>query len=500
MLKLWFLIEFQKNNKGKIPKIIVGVKLLLKYLMLIGLFFQGFNSLYNMLEPKAYLPFFVAMNGSFLIIFQGLIQIFFFKTLEKDVVISFLPERAYNYIRIRIFMQSIRWNLAFTLPSIFFLKGLFNINNIHFYMDLALLVVTAIIINYLIAIYLRYALNISGNVVLKKIITYFSTMCISIVFIGSFSVSIIQILNSIGKEKNVINHIYINNYSHLLIIVIFIIALLCLKLTDHSFQKNSSKLIINVINNKENNSPKFEKIVTYFIKNKSFMDKTLITKDLKGIVRGFSYGHFFFILIQILIIAPLTFFYLNTKLPKSLEESIVITSIFSVILLVNNLIIALIGGAILKKKLEVLEDEELLLLYGIKYDRRKLIDIKVWTTNLIVNGPMYIFYIVILVSKINIWSLITSICIIISSLLLGRIISLIVVKIINNTYSNKTLIQVIGIGMYIIIGYICVNLILNLENMRTNIMFYCIYNVALLIIYFYDSRINIKHEEGWIDV
>ncbi len=496
MLKLCFFIEFQKNNKGNLPKVLVILKMFLKYIALIGFFFGAFNTTYGMLQQEGYLSFFASINVAFLIIFHGLLQLYFFKTLEKDVVISFLPDKTYNYIRVRLFMIIIRWSLVFILPSMFFLKKLASINSVYFYMDLTVMVVIEIIINYLIAIYLRYMLNIKSNSLLKKLVIALNTIFSVILFMVTTQVCLIELLDSVGKEKNITTYIYVNNYFHLLVLVMLIIVILLLNLTNDFFKTNSRKLIINMKNVKQNNSIKVEKILNCFIKNNSLIDKTLIIKDVKGILRDFSYGHLFFFLIQMTIVASVAYFYVCTDVPKNLKEAIIIMSIFSVIIFVNTLIVVAAGGLIFKNKLKIHEDNDLLRLYNIKHDKKQLIKIKRWTAYLILSVPMYVIYIIALVCKSNIWAIITSVSLVITSILLGKVVVLVAIKIINKDYSDNTLIQAVGLVMYI--GIVCVisQMMLNLEEEKRGLVLYCIYNLMLLASYFYDSKININAVEG----
>ncbi|MDF2504499.1 hypothetical protein [Clostridium sp.] len=159
MFKLWFMIKYSKNKKDFKNKLISYLKFMRTYILPTLLMYLFSMCLHPVFTAADHLKLFALYN---LIIIFGthfMLQKFFFTKLEKDVVIKFLPDRIYDYIKVRLIMLLLKWNLPFILTSTLCLRGIFIGSNFIFYLGAILLVTGWFIINYLVALYLRHMKN-----------------------------------------------------------------------------------------------------------------------------------------------------------------------------------------------------------------------------------------------------------------------------------------------------------------------------------------------------
>lgn len=107
----------------------------------------------------------------FNLLFSSLIHVYIqkklFPSLQKDVIIKFVPNRINNYILLRVFMIFIKIYLPIIIASIVIFKDVIENINIIFYILCLSITALIICINVAIAIFYKYFSNVLNKMCLR---------------------------------------------------------------------------------------------------------------------------------------------------------------------------------------------------------------------------------------------------------------------------------------------------------------------------------------------
>lgn len=504
MFKLWFILEYRKNRKSYKGNINGFLKLLFIYVLpnLIAVLL-GYIQLLNLslLTSKSTILLLVSSNITIITITHYMIHKYFFNKLENDEIISFLPSRMGDYIKVRVLTLLIKWNLPFIIFSIFCFKRVVEISKAQFYLSIIIFLACWFILNYLIAIYSRYIISIfrgKAERLLKGLLfsVYFLLLLIMPEYI------IIEILKELelAFNQNTKNHIqYINiNFLHIIFLaLILILSLILLKYTDKYFKINIRKIIINkhnvkVLKKHQISNKNFNKLTKVLLISLTDLEQRMLIKDIKSFFRENRITIILIFSFQVIINLFMLYIF-HSIIPNNISSSIeLFISIYTVLLIFIINTYFFLGKLGLKDIFKINKDLELLNKYNINVNKNNLINVKRGFATICLFYPIFIFYIIAFVTTVNKWAWFSILFSLIPTLIIEKILSLYLVKSINQENSSNIIVVIINLLM---VGACCITF-MQLYNFAYNslsvnsIKLWIGFNVLLIVNYLFNLNIN----------
>lgn len=495
MLKLWFMIEYRKDYKNKL---VSYFKFICNFILptLLGYIISINSDL--VFSPKVHMEFVIISNLIIIAITHYILQKLFFSKLESDVIIKFLQGKMYNYIKVRLFMILLKWNLPFILPSILGLKRIFSRSNFIFYLSAILFIVSWFLINYLIALYVRYIINTTKGIkrFIVNTVIYIIYFMLIIVLPQYIAYKILDNIDTTNKNYNMVRYSNINIYCFITIVIILIFSILLVSFTRRYFQINIRKIIINKkINKRFKANKRFDKYIRILIRvfsgKLTNLEEKIIIKDIKDLCRANKVSFSFAIIMQGAITALLVYIYYNS-VPNNFKEALAIFPTIDLIVFMFMVILFINGNMGFRNYFRISCEVELLNKYGIQVSEENMINIKRKLATIMLFLSIYTFFIIVFITIINIWSWITIALSLISILIVEKLISLILVKRVNNKNSNNIIIQLLN---YLMLGA-CVTVFKFIFINSANLEVYFIFNALLIVGYLFNYNVNINKTKG----
>jgi hypothetical protein len=226
----------------------------------------------------------------------------------------------------------------------------------------------------------------------------------------------------------------------------------------------------------------------------SALEKKILKKDIKGLFRENKFTFLALLVLELFIDGFLLYIYYS-DIPNTLQKALETFTVLESIMLIFILILFIIGGMVFKDSFDVNNDRELLIKYGIKINRIRLINSKRKLSIIIIFLPITIFYIIAFITIINIWSWLTIVLSFISISIIANLLGLYIVKIKNNANSEnniiKTLNFIIIASCIMVFKFMFEEVVTNLSSIKL-IQLYLAFNMLLIISYLFNLKINVN--------
>ena len=458
MFSLWYNLVFLGDDiESKIKN---GIKFICFYILptIIAIIVSDkdlFGIQYNLSEGVTNIIVFNLLYSS---IIQLYIQKSLFSTLEKDVILKFVPKKFNVYIILRVLMIFIKVYLpGITLSILSFKDSIINPNYI-FYICSVMLIVSSIFLNVIIAIFYRYLLSVV-NKRIYKLINFISFIYINSLLIYLATITPIRFLTNLERYlKNdyiIINKIHINFFQIILIMIIFIISIISIKSLNNFLKIRGRNLIFIKNANVDKKSNKVttliesycEKVYSLYFSN---IEKSLFIKDIKEVIRENKYTLLSICLGYVIESGLVLFFFFADKI-NSIEISIMSCKLSLGIMIFTIIISYFSGRASSERNINIDKDYEVLKNYNIGITMNGVIKVKTKVLSAIVFPKVLSIFSIIIISSLVIYSntylaLIYFISMI-QLLFLKETIQLWIVKSINKLNSNKITIQMLNAAL-----------------------------------------------------
>ncbi len=448
MFKLWLTLELANIQKKTNNIFKSYIKLALIYIVpTLGIILLGLNGHRGTISAKTIIINLIIVANMISTLTHFIIYLSFFKNLEKDVIIKFLPDKLQPYIKVRVFMVLVKWTLPLVSAILLSLRPVLNISNPLFILSSILFIASWFIFNYLIAIYIRYFLNTINRKmekVLKFILGFWGTFTFIVPNYGAF-LYLNEISSDLKKEVSITN-ININVFHIITLILIFILALVLFYFSENHLNLNIRKIVKNrsekpFRKRNQHIEKLLLKVTEKLFRNITPMDKLVLQKDIKELSRDNRGAVFGILITQIIYIICVLAIYHDLDI-SGVKSSIEISMSISFIIFIYMGIIYWTSGRFsIKNILCVSEDTDLLGKYNINFNREDLIKVKRNFAGLILFYPMGIIYVVALLTRYNIWGWLGLISSLFTFIILERLLSLNLVNKINGEVNNKRIFQ-----------------------------------------------------------
>lgn len=504
MVKLWLMLELG-NYKNRVKGYLGIIGIYILPTLLIALL-EYFKSPSLILSSKGIIVSLVISNLAIISITHYLIHKFFFKKLENDVLIKFLPDKINEYIKVRLLMLLIKWNLPFIVSSILSFKKILKVSNAVFLIGTVLFVISWFIINFLIAIYTRYILNVLRGKTEKLVKVILFLICIILIMVlPQYSVLVLLKELSLGIKNGInINYINVNIFHIIALLLIFATSMFILKVSDNSsFKINIRKIVINKsVNIKFKKNKKsvryFSKLIKIILGNLPDLEREILIKDLKDFVRDNKITLYSVIFLQLFINLFMLYIYKNIEVKNILGSVELFVSLNVVLFIFMGIMYLFMGRLSLKDNLEIDKDMEILTRYNIYVTKSNLISIKRKLANICLFYPMFMFYPIAFIININIWSWYGIVLSIIPIIIIKKLLSLSLIRKVNKENSTSVLLKIVNM---ILVGGACVLYLQLLDGESTlpfqnSLVLWGIINMLLVIDYAINLNIyKIKREK-----
>lgn len=500
MVKLWFYLEFCKSNKLNGKEIIKFINIYIIPTLITSLLVYWIN-ISSFLTTKGVILTLISFNLIIITTTYFVIHKYFFATLERDVLIKFLDNKMNDYIKLRLFMILIKFNLPFIIPTILCFKEIVEIFNFVYILNSIVFLIIWFLINYLIVLYSRYLINILKEK-LKKII-YMAIIIYSLIVVILAQLITILILKEIKLrviDEVPIDCIELNSGTSIVLLALLVIVLILLKKSNDHLKVNIKKIIINKsysknIKNKNELSIKFNLVLKalskFLLKNLTYKEKVLVIKDIRSFYRENKIVVPLLIFFEVIINGFMIMIYWNinsSKLPRSIEIFLSISILTIFFMAIKFVFFGLIA---LRNIIKIDEDLNLFKRYNIAINKESIIKTKKNFINIILFYPSLVFYLIAFIIKFDPWGWLGLILSIIPSLILSNLLSLKLIIATNKKLNDGTLsvLNIVTIS-------ICSLVVLNLFNLKYSedlllIMFlWIVLNTAMTIQYFLDLNID----------
>jgi hypothetical protein len=385
------------------------IKLVLQYILptfITVIIFSSINKSINF-QFKDLMINLIIINFFYIGIVHFYIQKKFFMTLDKDIIMKFIPNKASDYIITRVCMIFIKAYLPLILPSILTLGTFFVNSKLIFYLSSFLLIISTIIINVCIAIYWRYFTNTAIKTYVRVVRILFF-ICMLFLFILTSFYTPIYILSNYEasfRHRNARSIIELNIYILLIIMLICLLAYVIFTYTKKNLKLRARILIINreftirIHTNKILN--KIEKFYeSVYSINLSPLEKNIFYKDLKETIRKNKYTFFFISLYQFINVISVLFFNFADEI-NTAETSVLASKLLTSIV-IGQILLSYFISKSFEMNINIENDFEVLEKYNIKFNKNSLINVKARLLSAIVFPKIYfVFYILILSSIIR---------------------------------------------------------------------------------------------------
>ncbi|VYU29804.1 hypothetical protein [Clostridium tertium] len=393
------------------------------------------------------------------LLYSGIIHIYIqknlFHSLEKDVIVKFVPQKLNIYIILRILMIFIKIYMRVITLSILAFKDVFTNYNYTFYICSIIFIVSIIFFNVIIAIFYRYLLSVINNITCK-VINLISFIYISTLFVYQSFITPIWYLESLERYlKNdyiTINKIHMNFFQIILIMIIFMISIMgikCLKNFLNIIGRNLISIKNITINNKSNKITKVietycETVYSFYFSN---IGKSFFSKDIKETIRENKYTLLFICFYNVINSGSVLFFFLADNI-NNIEIAIISCKISLGIVIVQIFISYFLGRMSFEKNINIDIDYKVLRNYNIKVTINEIIKVKTKVLSSIVFPKVLSVFSIIIISSLiiysNIYLALIYFILMIQLLFLKETIQLWLVKSINKFNSNKIIIEILN--------------------------------------------------------
>lgn len=406
MFNLWCMLEFSKGSSNLSIKQIV--KFLRNYVLptiITVIIANNINKNINF-HVKDTIINLIIINSFYIGVVHLYIQKNFFMKLDGDIIIKFMPNKAIDYILLRIFMIFMKAYLPVIIPSVSVL-GIFFVNSkLILYLCSLLLIVSAIAINTLIAIYWRYFIN-TTKIIYVKIGNFIFSICIFILFVLISFFTPIWILSNVETSLihgNIRSIVELNLFVLLMFILVGMLTFVIFKCSKDYFSVRARMLIFNrkltISIYKSKISTKIERFYqrVYSI-CLSTLEKDIFNKDVKEIIRESKYSFVFVSILQILFITTILFFNFADQ-TNTTESSIFISKLLTVMVIGQLLVSFYVSKATFEKHINIENDFEVLEKYDIKFTKNNVIKAKTRILGAIVFPKIYFIFSILILSSI----------------------------------------------------------------------------------------------------
>jgi|GEM_PF-3903830 len=407
MFNWWCVLEFNKGNyKLNIKQI---VKFVYNYILPVIITVSIVSNIEKDInfKIKDTIINLVIINSFYICIVHVYIQKKFFMKLEREVILRFLPNKASDYIILRVFMIFTKAYLPVIIPSMLFLGMFFANSKSIFYICSLLQIIFAIIINVLIAIYWRYFINTTKEIYVKTSNVIFSiSIFILFMLTSNTPVWILSGFESSLKVKTTRKIVELNAFVLFMFILIVILSFVIFKYSKDYFNLRARMLIFNrqvtITKYKGNALNKIQRVYqSVHSISLSTLEKEIFNKDIKEMFRKSGYSILFVIINHIFNIVIIFFFNFSEKV-NTVEGSILISKLTTVIIVGQFIAATFISKAAFEKHINIENDFEVLGKYNIKFTKFNVIKAKTRILSTIIFPKIYfIFSILILASLIN---------------------------------------------------------------------------------------------------
>ncbi|WP_409068968.1 hypothetical protein ACFLKB_00450 [Clostridium sp. FAM 1755] len=499
MFKLCFTLELGLFGKSLKNKIIVYLKAIMIYILpffIIVFIKHKTNSMG--LSLRTILIVLISIGLIVLIVIQRYIYKNFFENLDDDVVIKFIPNMQFRYIKIRIFIILVKYSFPFVLYTLFVLKSIIKTQHVLFYLIYAVIIINWYIINYLIAIYLRLIINKLKDRFLKIFKMFIFLICVFFTIMIPQYITIL-LLDELSVKLNNEIHIKYFNFNIFYIIGLSLVSIIIFTIflfTNKYFKFNAKQLILNnYYDNKEFKinsiwNKIIEKIIKIIFLNLTKEEQKFLIKDLKELYRENKLLVFMMLIIILFTNVFMIYIFYNLNPKNILDCREVFVSIELVLLIFTVTQFIFTGFLGLRNDFKINKDLELIKKYNINFSKYNLIKIKKELANICLFYPICIFGIILLCINRNIYVLLGIAASIIPILIIQNFLSLKLIKIINKEIYESAFIKTFNI-VTIGISFVLLNKIFNLEqylSLKGSLMLWVLLNIILIINYLYNLK------------
>ncbi|NLD48721.1 MAG: hypothetical protein GX660_16275 [Clostridiaceae bacterium] len=459
MLSWLFILEVNANgNRLNIKQITKFLFLYILPTVISVVVVSNINENINLFIKEASINLFV-INSFYIGLIHFYVQKKFFENLNSDVIIKFVPDKADVYIVLRLFMIFTKTYLPVIVPSILTFGMFVGNSKTVYYICSIIAVIYFIIVNVLIAAYLRYFTNTAKSIYIKMfntIVGFYMFFLLIVLSIYS-PISIMSNLEISLKQEIVRSVIEINTPIILIFVIITGLTLIILKDSTDFLKIKTRALIFNRSVEISKYSDKItNRIVDYYrkvySKNLLHIENEIFNKDIKEIIRKNKFSFYFVNILHIIYIAIPLYFYFVEK-SNSIETNIFMSKLVTAIIIGQLVFLAIINRAF-DNHVSIENDLDVLNNYNITFTKTRLVRAKSRVLSVIVFPKIYSVFTVLIVSSIIRFNTYLSLIYLLSAIqtmFIRKTIELWRVKSINKLNSKSELIRIINILILFIV-------------------------------------------------
>jgi hypothetical protein len=402
MINWWYILEFATESYNLNVKQIV--KLLGKYVLPTIITVSAVSNMNNIfLDFKDTIINLIAINFFYIGIVHLYVQKKFFMKLDEDIIIKFIPNKAYNYIILKIFIMAY---IPLITPSILVLSLFFvNLKPI-FYLCSLIVIVSAIVINVLMAVYWRYLINTSKKIFVK-ISNYIFLIFMFILFAFTNFNTPVWILSNLEKSlkhqavRSIIN---LNVYVLLVCILIAILSLVIFKYLKGYLKFRARILVFNRnFTSSTDKNKVLNKIVQFYQSVYSgflsTLEKEIFKKDVKELIGMSRYSFVFVFILQVFNIGTVLVFNFLVAI-NTVQDSIIMSKLLTAIVIGQVFAAAFVSKATFENEINIEKDFDVLEKYNIKFTKNNVIRAKTRIISAIVSPKIYLVFTILIISSI----------------------------------------------------------------------------------------------------
>lgn len=444
------------------------------------------------IDHKLMLIFVLYLNLLVITIIQYSAQKKIFSSLEKEVVLKFVPNKTTLFIKYRLFFLMIKFNFPMLLFSSFYFKTLIRDHILLFTVYALFSIVVIMIFQIHLAIIIRYWTNTMKAVYLQCLqILIFLSFLVLLLGASFTPVLFLEMLDRYWGET-VSTPFYINTLP--IVIPVALLAFVSISLISFAKQINMRVLVRNRNLSFNLNIAMLEKLqAKVYGRGLSRLQKLLFVKDIKYIFRNSKVFITAMGLYHLILLYNINFFFLS--IPEMGEMGIYMAK-FYLVLTIGQLILSCILGGSFNAVLDFKNDLNVVKNYHIQLSETNLIKEKTQILRAFVFPKLTLTYLIFIATTLLLNQFMLALIFLLNYFICfwGRkTLELIRLKSVNHLNSESGFLSFVNL----IIILVNANLLMRLLNSPDdNIYFFQLLSLgSVLILYFYHLLIFKKKKE-----
>ncbi|MCZ0702786.1 hypothetical protein J2T56_003072 [Natronobacillus azotifigens] len=443
------------------------------------------------IDHKLMLIFVLYLNLLVITIIQYSAQKKIFSSLEKEVLLKFIPNKTKLFIKYRLFFLIIKFNLPMLLFSSFYFETFIRAHTLLFTVFALFSILVIMIFQMYLAIIIRYWTNTMRAVYLQGLqILIFLLFVVLLSGVSFTPVLFLAMLDRYWGET-ISTLFYINALP--IIITVALLAFISISLIILAKQINMRVLVLNRNLSFNLNTATLEKIqAKVYGLDLSRLQKLLFVKDIKYVFRNSKVQITLMGVYHLILLFSIIFFFLDI----SENEMGIFMAKFYLALTIGQLILSYILGVSFNDVLDFKNDLSVVGNYHIKLSETNLIREKIKILRAFVFPKLTITHIIFILTLLLLNQYMLALVYLLNYLICfwGRkALELFRVKTANQLNSERGFLEFVNFIIIMVIAFLLMQL---LNSSDDNIYFFQLLSLgSVLILYFYHLFVFKKKKE-----